>query len=288
MLRSAGKGGHRLQAESYCARHSTFLRVPLIPAALSSDRFCPLAPGLDAHAGRPAATRLSYSQADSERASRPTRSMASPGPWKNATKPPARSGRAPPAPSSLPRRPRRSRSLPATRPGRQSASRLLLLDARGRCTPTTFHHPGWSSHPGREPQSLCLHQSSGSGVSASAAQPGRRSPPTAAARASSAALERMWPSSTSCRVLCRRRLRGGDQGEAGIAAEEAGEGGVALAALAVLLALEFDGGLVGQVAQVLEVQEHAGGQGEADGEGVVRAGGVPDLGPPADQRHLCR
>jgi hypothetical protein len=80
----------------------------------------------------------------------------------------------------------------------------------------------------------------------------------------------------------------GDQGEAGIAAEEAGECGVALAALAVLLALGFDGGLVGQVAKILEVQEDAGGQGEADREGMVRAGGVADVGPLADQRHLVQ
>jgi hypothetical protein len=40
--------------------------------------------------------------------------------------------------------------------------------------------------------------------------------------------------------------------------------------------------------QILEVQKDAGGQGEADREGVVRAGGVADVGPPADQRHLVQ
>src|SRR5690349_17285792 len=60
---------------------------------------------------------------------------------------PARSPTALPVRSDLSHRPRRRRSLPTIRPIRQSISRLLLLDACGRCTRTTFTHPERSSHP---------------------------------------------------------------------------------------------------------------------------------------------
>src|SRR3546814_12187195 len=68
--------------------------------------------------------------------------------------PAARSPRAPPARCVRSRRPRRSPSLPKKRPVRQSTSWLLLSDACGGSSQTTFRHPDRSSYPlddGRAP-----------------------------------------------------------------------------------------------------------------------------------------
>ena len=102
-------------------------------------------------AGQPAARSSSWSQAVSEQASRPIRSS---GTSISAQRGDQRLGlaRGPRLLHDPPgaRRPRRSRSLPATRPVRHSASWLLLSDACGRSTRTTYQHPEWSSHPQAE------------------------------------------------------------------------------------------------------------------------------------------
>jgi hypothetical protein len=98
-------------------------------------------------AGRPASVSRACSHAASEHASSPTRSITISHALKKAMSAPARSPHAPHAQCNRYRRRRRLRSLPTTRPIRQSNPRLLLLDACGRSTHrTTFTHPERSSH----------------------------------------------------------------------------------------------------------------------------------------------